>query len=356
MNENKSIRIKDIAEMAGVSVATVDRVLHQRGKISRESLEKVMKAMKQTGYKLNLIASTLGSNKLYRIAVLSPDPEHDDFWRQSNSGIIKAKENWSQYNIRIESFYFNMNDKPSFINAEKQAMAFSPDGMLIAPVMHREANVLFKILKEKKIPYIFFNTNIIDAEPISFIGQDLYQSGRVGAEFLMTRLFPRKNIAILHIWEDVQNGVHLKEKERGFRDYINEKKNKHFNIHSYNLKTCGENELNREITTIIKRDDIDGIFVSTSKGSSLTASALGDMGRKDIVLIGYDMLEKNIIYLKEGLINCLIHQNPEKQTFLGVSYLSNFLLFKKRPPVTDLFPLEIVTKENIDSFLNASIN
>jgi len=356
MDNNKSIRIKDIAKMAGVSVATVDRVLHQRGKISKESLEKVMKAMKQTGYKLNLIASTLGSNKSYKIAVLLPDPEHDDFWHQSNSGILKAKENWLQYNIRIESFYFKMNDASSFLNAGKQAIAYSPDGILIAPVMHREANILFKILKEKKIPYIFFNTDIIDAEPISFIGQDLYQSGRVGAELLITRLFPRKNIAILHIWEDFQNGVHLKEKERGFRDYITEKKIKHFNIHSYNLKICGEEELNREITTIIKRDSIDGIFVSTSKGSSLTASAMGNMGRKDIVLIGYDMLKENIMFIKEGLINCLIHQNPEKQAFLGVSYMSNFLLFKKRPPVTDLFPLEIVTKENIDSFLNASIH
>jgi len=355
MNENKNIRIKDIAKIAGVSVATVDRVLHNRGKISKESLEKVMKAMKQTDYKINLIASTLGSNKLYRIAVLLPDPEHDDFWRQSNSGILKAKENWLQYNIRIESFYFKMNDKSSFLNAEKQVLDFYPDGMLIAPVMHREANVLFNILKGKKIPYIFFNTNIIDAEPISFIGQDLYKSGRVGAEFLLTRLFPRKNIAILHIWEDVQNGVHLMEKERGFRDYINEKKNKHFNIHSYNLKICEEEELNRKITTIIRRDNIDGIFVSTSKGSSLTASVLGNMGRKDIVLIGYDMLKENIMYIKEGIINCLIHQNPEKQAFLGISYLSNFLLFKKQPPVMDLFPLEIVTKENIDSFLNASI-
>lgn len=356
MDKNKSIRIKDIAKMAGVSVATVDRVLHQRGKISNESMEKVMKAMNQTGYKLNLIASTLASNKSYKIAVLSPDPEHDDFWRQSNSGILKAKENWLQYNIRMESFYFKMNDKDSFLNAGKKVIDFSPDGMLIAPVMHREANILFKILKEKGIPYIFFNTNIIDAEPISFIGQDLYQSGRVGAELLMTRLFPRKNIAILHIWEDFQNGVHLKEKERGFRDYISEKKIKHFNIHSYNLEICEEDELNRKISTIIRRDNIDGIFVSTSKGSSLTAYTLGNIGRKDIVLVGYDMLKDNIMYLKEGLINYLIHQNPERQAFLGISYMSNFLLFKKQPPVTDLFPLEIVTKENIDSFLNASIH
>ena len=39
--ENKNIRIKDIARLAGVSVGTVDRVLHKRGKVSDKALEKV---------------------------------------------------------------------------------------------------------------------------------------------------------------------------------------------------------------------------------------------------------------------------------------------------------------------------
>ena len=41
------IRIKDIAERAGVSVGTVDRVLHERPNVSKSAREKVEKALKE---------------------------------------------------------------------------------------------------------------------------------------------------------------------------------------------------------------------------------------------------------------------------------------------------------------------
>ncbi len=47
-------RIKDIAERAGVSVGTVDRVLHNRPNVSKKSLEKVQKALDEMDY-LSLI-------------------------------------------------------------------------------------------------------------------------------------------------------------------------------------------------------------------------------------------------------------------------------------------------------------
>ncbi len=59
----KNIRIKDIARLAGVSAGTVDRVLHNRGRVSEEALQKITEVMKQIDYKPNLIARTLGSNK-----------------------------------------------------------------------------------------------------------------------------------------------------------------------------------------------------------------------------------------------------------------------------------------------------
>lgn len=40
MEEPKNIRIVDIARMAGVSIGTVDRVLHNRGRVSDENLQK----------------------------------------------------------------------------------------------------------------------------------------------------------------------------------------------------------------------------------------------------------------------------------------------------------------------------
>ena len=356
MTEFKNVRIKDIAEMAGVSVATVDRVLHKRGKISETALKKVMDALEQTGYKPNLIASTLGSNKIYRIAALIPDPLLDDYWNQSGAGILKAKEDWMQYNVRIETFYFNLYEKSSFKDVSDKVIEYQPDSVLIAPIFHREALDFFAVLKLKEIPYILFNTNIPEAEPISFIGQDLYQSGRVGADMLSAKLRGPGNIAILHIYEDIQNAVHLKEKERGFRDYFADNKLDDFNITSYDFGIYNESEFDRELLNVLNNDDISGIFVSTSKGSYLTASVLDKYRKKNIILVGYDLLKDNIHYMYDGVINCLINQNPRKQAFLGISYLVNYLLFKKQPPVTDLFPLEVITRENIKSYLYSGLH
>ena len=47
-------RIKDIAERAGVSVGTVDRVLHNRPNVSKKSLEKVQKALDEMDYRPNM--------------------------------------------------------------------------------------------------------------------------------------------------------------------------------------------------------------------------------------------------------------------------------------------------------------
>lgn len=341
--------------MAGVSVATVDRVLHNRGKISPKALRKVMDALDQTGYKPNLIASTLGSNRVRKVAALLPDPALDDYWNQSGAGIFKAREEWSQYNVRIESFYFDIHEQSSFRQIAAKALEFEPDGMLIAPVFHSEAIELFRMLESKQIPYVLFNTNIPEAGPVSFIGQDLYQSGRVGAEMLSTRLTAPGNIAIVHVVEEMRNAVHLKEKERGFRDYFLSRGSFGYQVYSYDFGNYSEAELEREILAALERDRIKGIFVSTSKGSYIVASILDKYGKKGIILVGYDLLKNNIHYMYEGMIHYLINQNPGKQAFLGISHLVNFLLFKKQPPATDLFPLEIITRENLKSYLNAGL-
>src|SRR5688572_7987855 len=109
-----NIRIKDIAKLVGVSVGTVDRVIHNRGEVSQESYKKIMAVLEKTGYTPNLIARTLGSNKTYRIAALVPDPQQDEYWALSTAGIDQAIEEWRQYGVHIEPFYFDLYNKESF--------------------------------------------------------------------------------------------------------------------------------------------------------------------------------------------------------------------------------------------------
>lgn len=62
---NDRIRIKDIAIRAGVSVGTVDRVLHNRPSVSKEARDKVEKALEEMDYQPNMYASALAYNKTY---------------------------------------------------------------------------------------------------------------------------------------------------------------------------------------------------------------------------------------------------------------------------------------------------
>ena len=62
---NERITIKDIAEKAGVSVGTVDRVLHKRPNVSKKSLSLVTKALEEMNYEPNMYASALANSRRY---------------------------------------------------------------------------------------------------------------------------------------------------------------------------------------------------------------------------------------------------------------------------------------------------
>nr|WP_324259869.1 LacI family DNA-binding transcriptional regulator [Cellvibrio fontiphilus] len=65
--------IRDVARLAGVSVATVSRALSNPEKVSDDSLDKVHKAIAQVGYRPNMLARNFRSARAYAVVVLVPD-------------------------------------------------------------------------------------------------------------------------------------------------------------------------------------------------------------------------------------------------------------------------------------------
>jgi len=97
--ESEKIRIKDIAERAGVSVGTVDRVLHNRPNVSPKALEKVNKALAEMDYKPNMYASALAYNKSYRFYILIPKHESEAYWQEVEEGAQSACERYRDFKI-----------------------------------------------------------------------------------------------------------------------------------------------------------------------------------------------------------------------------------------------------------------
>jgi LacI family transcriptional regulator len=311
--------------------------------------------MEQIDYKPNLIARTLGSNKKYSIAVLFPDPAMDPYWEQANEGIQLAQAEWTQYGVSVDLYLFDLLDKNSFQNMAHKVLDAQPDGIVAAPIFYQESLPVFQLFKDKEIPYVLFNTNIPEVQPMSFIGQNLYESGRVGAELMNIGQQEPGTFAVLHIDEDIHDSIHLREKEKGFRDFFIQKNKNGFEIIDFilNPKEAGFRD---QILNLLKDDSLKGLFVSTSKGTAVAASLLKEYGKRNIRLIGYDLLDDNLKYMRDGFIDFLINQNPKRQINLGISHMINHLMFKRIAPKTDLFPLEVITPENVNSYLGSGIH
>lgn len=353
----KNIRIKDIARLSGVSVGTVDRVLHNRGRVSEDALKKVLKVLDQIDYKPNVIARTLGSNKIYTIAALIPDPDQDPYWASTKDGIDQAQTEWHRYGVNVVPYFFNLYEKNSFREVAESVAADRPDGILIAPIFYNETLPYFNRFQSIGIPYVLFNTNIEQVHALSFIGQDLFQSGKVGGELMHLALRePDGALAVLHINEDLGNSIHLAEKERGFRQYFEQGNRGNFNIRTLNLYSPSDISLEEQLRDLLEEPRLRGIFVSTSKGTYLIAAFLERAQKAKIKLVGYDMLEENIRYMQKGVIDFLIHQNPKRQAFLGIHHLVNHLILKKPIPARELLPLEIISPENIQSYFNSALH
>ena len=65
----RKARIKDIAEMAGVSSGTVDRILHNRGNVSESARKAVEEVLKKVNYKPNIHISGLSLKRKYKVVI-----------------------------------------------------------------------------------------------------------------------------------------------------------------------------------------------------------------------------------------------------------------------------------------------
>jgi len=346
---NKNIRILDIAEKAGVSIGTVDRVLHERGEVSQETRDKILKIIKEFDYRPNILASSLASKKVTTIASLIPSaPNKDAYWTKPQQGIEKAIEQLRHFGVVLKQFYFKMEDSRTFSTEAEKILEISPDGVLLAPWLRRESLKFTQALDQKGIPYVFIDSALKEASPISFIVQNSYQSGYLAAKLLNYGIKENGNILLVHITRALENANHLLQREMGFMDYFksrNDTKHKILRIEVTGRESEISNKLNN---SEIGAESIDAVFVTNSK-VHLVVDCFDHLG-KSPKIIGYDLIKKNVDLLHKGKIDFLLCQKPESQGFVATNLLFDHIVRKEKVKGENYTSIDIITRENIEYY------
>ena len=126
------ITIKEIALQADVSIGTVDRVLHGRGRVSKKSEDKINAIIKKTGYKTNIFARNLSLQTMHHFGVIIPFPQpKGKYWEIIQTGANQAVNELRSFNVHADFFFFNKFSETSFLEAGTKALEKGMSGLLI---------------------------------------------------------------------------------------------------------------------------------------------------------------------------------------------------------------------------------
>lgn len=349
---SKKARIKDIALLAGVSIGTVDRVIHERGGVSENTRQKVRQLLKETNYSPNIMASVLKSKKRFHLISLLPEPaENNSYWNKHPVGMKKAMGELEPFPVSLSQITFDLQSEDDFQKKATIVLNLKPDGVLLAPIFKNESVAFCTLLNKENIPFVFIDGFIETIDFMAYVGENIFQSGRVAAQ-LIDMITPEKSdVLIVTIARNIQNVHHLNNRTLGFLSYFKNptiNKGKKINI---TISDPSSESVGIAIDKALKKyQGIRSIFFTGSR-SYLIASYLEEKGLKSINLIGYDLHDLNVKYMKSGITRFLIGQRPEEQTYKGIKKLFEYLSLHKIPDKIEYLPIDVATSENVDFFL-----
>lgn len=279
----RKVSIKDIAQKAEVSNATVSLVLSGKGKkgrVSEEKTRQIMQIAKELNYQPNGLARSLQSGRSQTIGLLVADISNPFFG--SLAFYIQEQMEKSGYAVII------MNTNESDLQMRKMLDILNNrqvDGYIIVPTEHGEPYV--RELVENQLPLVLIDRYFPALQTYSVM-VDSYQ-----ASFQATRLLIDKGckkIAFM-MYQSIQS--HMNERKYGYVDALRQA-----GLYDESLVKCVDfstlkQDVSEVITSLLDLK-VDGILFATNTISLLGLHALFDRGVKipeQIQLVCFDRSE-----------------------------------------------------------------
>lgn len=344
----KRVTIQAVADKAGVSRGTVDRVLNNRAHVNPEIKQKVLQAIEETGY---LSPKQIHSQS---IAISAPEPSlkigvllpnwTGHFKTEILRGIGDAqKEVGTDIEIFIKECISDISQEAvslldELLDKGIQALAICTQN---TPTIKQKVDEIIG----QGIPVITFNSDIPNSNRLCFIGQDHHKSGRIAAE-LISKCIPRNGRILTAVGFYSFDG-HM-ARLSGFQERLSElgfTKDRISVIETFNDYTTTYNKI---LSYLQSGERVDAIYMA-NRSVAACAEALKALGlEKDIKVICHDIAANTKLLLEDGSIDFTITQNIYRQGYLPIMYLKDYLKDKTLPDSTSISPhISIVCSQNL---------
>jgi DNA-binding LacI/PurR family transcriptional regulator len=169
--------MQEVARVAGVSKATVSRVLNNSSRISEKTKSRVQEVIKSLNYEPNYIARSLSKQKTHSIGVILEDIMNPFFMQVAKGVETVLKANG--YTMLVTSSGFVYEEE---LELTRTLLRYKVDGILITPV--QADSLAINILKTRKIPFFIMNAKTEDPA-INWIDSDNLSGSYMATRYLL---------------------------------------------------------------------------------------------------------------------------------------------------------------------------
>ena len=327
------ITLKDVAARAGVGSATVDRVINDRGNVSKDISRRVLQAARDLGLKRILPEHY---RRTIRIEVILARPELPliDRMRQQFQRLTTVLD----ASILIHRTILKDESAASIARALRKTTC---DAVIVYMPDDPATHAAVAALKARDIPVVTLISDVPGSDRIAYAGPDHFLSGR-SAGYFMTRMAARPGpIAVLCNTRQIQSHD---DRIRGLEAFLADQPG--FSIAAV---VEGRDDRDRSETRLRQlfaaNRDIVAVYNVGAGNLGVAAAIRADLLPARPVFVGHELTKYSAALLREGVMSLTIDQCPELQARLAVNHILRHFDFAdlgQENPLYDTRPLQVV--------------
>ena len=339
------VTVKSLAQAAGVSRGTVDRVLHNRGAVREDVAKRIRMLAKDLGYVPNRAGRALAAYKTpIKIGALMPSVGNA-FYQEIIRGISDAQEEFADLGLEVVVREVEGFDEDVHLHAIDELLRKGCRALCLSTVNTDKVRNRINELADREVTVVLLNTDVERTRRLCYVGSDYMTAGATCAGMLS--LARQDSLRVL-----VVTGSHLllghNQRIEGFKAELT-RQNIDFKIVE-TVESLDSDIIAQQVTfkVLSEHPDINCVYISGAAVQGVGAALIAH-GNKDIFAIGFDDLYSTRQLVSAGIIKFVVCQQPVRQGYHAIKRAYQALAGQLSDNVPDFITETIIKiRANLD--------
>jgi len=331
--------LKQIAAQSGLSLATIDRALHQRGNVHAQTQRRIQQAM--VDLELMQKAGLAKGRTLYFDVVMQTPDRFQTLIREAFSSQIAS---FASFKLQLR-FHLSASFTTEAINDLLHKNGLHSHGVILKAACSEHLNPAIETLLKQRVPVVTVMSDLPSSARLRYIGMDNFDAGKVAA-FLMSKWL---RVARSHIVAITGSHDFIGEQERiaGFQRAMQQFAPQHqvsVLAGGYGIDAL----MHHSVTTFLQMHPETDAVYTVGGGNPGILRAFAEQKRTVNAFIGHDLDHENRALLQEGKIDALIEHSLQLDAQLAFRTLLEFHGFlPASEPLAPYSKINIITRYNM---------